>query len=124
MEGRTMKQLTVEVRKNAQDPALAEFVDAWKKVEGGATVEASDRLYFRDWSTFASLFTPRRVELLEALRQEPADSIRALARRLGRDQKNVHADVQALMTVGLIERDGDQLTAPYTEVGAALTFAA
>jgi len=119
-----MKQLTVEVRKDAQEQALAEFLDAWKQLQVGATVAASDRLYFRDWSTFASLFTLRRVELLEALRQEPADSIRALARRLGRDQKNVHADVQALMTVGLVEKSGDQLSAPYAEIGAALKFAA
>lgn len=119
-----MKQLTVEVRKDARDRAVAEFIDTWKQLEAGAAVEPSDRLYFQDWSTFASLFTPRRVELLEALRQEPADSIRALARRLGRDQKNVHADVQALMTVGLVERDGERLTAPYAEVGAALKFAA
>lgn len=119
-----MKQLTVEVRKDARDRAVAEFLDAWKQVEAGGKVEPSDKLYFRDWSTFASVFTPRRVELLNALRQEPADSIRALARRLGRDQKNVHADVQALVTVGLIEREGERLTAPYAEVGAALTFAA
>lgn len=119
-----MKQLKVEVRKDARDQAVAEFVDAWKKIEAGANVEPSDRLYFRDWSTFASLFTPRRVELLDSLRVEPADGIRALARRLGRDQKNVHADVQALMTVGLIEREGERLIAPYAEIGAALKFAA
>lgn len=119
-----MKQLTVEVRKDARDRAVAEFMDTWKQLEGGTKVEPSDRLYFHDWSTFASLFTPRRVALLEALRVEPADSIRALARRLGRDQKNVHADVQALLTVGLIERDGERLMAPYSEIGAALKFAA
>lgn len=119
-----MKQLMIEVRKDARDLAVAEFVDAWKQLEAGAAVEPSDRLYFHDWATFASLFTPRRVKLLEALRQEPAESIRALARRLERDQRNVHADVHALMTVGLVERKGERLTAPYAEVGAALKFAA
>lgn len=119
-----MTQLTIEVRKDARERAVSEFMDAWRRLEAGETVEPSDRLYFRNWSTFASLFTPKRVELLDALRLEPAESIRALARRLGRDQKNVHADVQALTTVGLIERDGERLTAPYAEVGAALMFAA
>lgn len=119
-----MKQLAIEVRKDARNRAIAEFMDTWKQLEAGAKVEPSDRLYFHDWSTFASLFTPRRVALLDSLRIEPAEGIRALARRLGRDQKNVHADVQALMTVGLIEREGERLTAPYAEVGAALTFAA
>ena len=119
-----MNQLIIEIRKDARDRAIAEFKDAWITLVAGGTVEPSDRLYFHDWATFAALFTPRRVELLGSLRQEPADSIRALARRLGRDQKNVHADVQALMTAGLIEREGDRLTAPYAEVGAALKFAA
>jgi predicted transcriptional regulator len=119
-----MTHLDIQVRKDARVRAVAEFVDAWKRAEAGETVEPSDRLYIADWSTFAATFTGRRVELLESLRREPAESIRALARRLGRDRKNVHADVQALVTVGLVSVEGQRLTAPYAEVGAVLQFAA
>lgn len=119
-----MTHLDIQVRKDARDRAIAEFAEAWKRAEAGEAVEPSDRLYFADWSTFAGIFTARRIDLLESLRREPAESIRALARRLGRDQKNVHADIQALVTVGLVARDGDRLTAPYAEVGAVMRFAA
>lgn len=118
-----MNHLDIQVRKDARSRAVAEFVAAWKKAKAGEKVTPSDRLYFSDWSTFASVFTPRRVELLLELRREPADGIRTLARRLDRDLKNVHSDVQALVTVGLIEKGGARLTAPYSEVGAALSFA-
>lgn len=33
-------------------------------------------------------------------------SIRELAKQLGRDVKNVHADVTKLLDIGLLERDG------------------
>ncbi|MFC7332417.1 hypothetical protein [Rhodocista pekingensis] len=45
-----------------------------------------------------------------------------LVRRRGRDQKNVHADGQVLVTVGLIERDGR--TVPDAELGASPHVAA
>jgi len=43
-------------------------------------------------------------------------SIRALARELGRDVKNVHADVRALTDVGLIEKGGRFIRVPFDEI--------
>jgi predicted transcriptional regulator len=42
--------------------------------------------------------------------------VAALARSLGRDYKRVHADVEALATAGLIERDREGLRAEYEEI--------
>jgi predicted transcriptional regulator len=39
---------------------------------------------------------------------------------LGRDYRNVHADVVALESAGLIERDGTTLRAPHSEIRFAL----
>jgi predicted transcriptional regulator len=64
--------------------------------------------------------TEKRYELLRRLQRQPAVSIRALARDLGRDFKRVHEDVTALEAIGLIEREGDLLRANYDEIHASI----
>jgi hypothetical protein len=49
-----------------------------------------------------SVFTKQRLALLDALARGPFDSMRQLARHLGRDVHNVHADLQLLQTLGLV----------------------
>ena len=51
--------------------------------------------------------TPARWGLLERLRVEGPPSIYELAKRLGRDYKNVHTDVTQLAAIRLIERQAD-----------------
>ena len=44
-------------------------------------------------------------------------AIRALARRMGRDVKTVHGDVQALLSAGVVDRTDDGLVEfPYDAV--------
>jgi predicted transcriptional regulator len=57
---------------------------------------------------------------LRRLHRKPAESIRALARDLGRDFKRVHEDVKALEEVGLIEREEGLLRADYDEIRASI----
>jgi predicted transcriptional regulator len=51
---------------------------------------------------FASLFSPERVELIEALAQEPVRSVSELARRVNRSRKAVREDLKILRQWGLI----------------------
>ena len=53
------------------------------------------------------MLTAKRWELLKALCGAGRVSIRAAARRVGRDVKVVHADVKALLDAGLINRTAD-----------------
>ena len=53
---------------------------------------------------FATL-TPKRWELIAALRAEGPMTVADLARHLGRNYKNVHTDVQVLMAWLAVERD-------------------
>lgn len=53
--------------------------------------------------------TDKRVELLRELQRQPAPSVHALARALGRDYKNVHSDVAALKEAELIAQEDGQL---------------
>ena len=66
--------------------------------------------------TLFKQLTTKRWELVRLLQREGALSIRGLARKLGRDVKNVHADVMALMEIGLIEKEGRKICVPFDEI--------
>jgi len=61
--------------------------------------------------------TAKRWELLQAMTGAGALSIRETARRLQRDVKAVHGDVQALLNAGLLEKDATgKIIFPYDAV--------
>lgn len=83
---------------------------AWRN---GTAGEAATYVNFATWEEMTRTLTPRRLDLLRHLHRNPAVSVRALARTLGRSYANVHADVEALAAAGLIERDVEGLRADY-----------
>lgn len=63
------------------------------------------------------VISPRRWEMLRTMAGSGPLAIRALARRMGRDVKTVHGDVQALLAAGVIDRTEDGLVVfPYDTV--------
>ena len=50
-----------------------------------------------------SKLTPKRLELLDQMSRNNADSINKLASSIGRDVKNVYNDLKTLESLGLIE---------------------
>ena len=118
------KDIRVEIR-DAEDSAQ-DFIKAWHRAEAGEAVEAPvERLYFQDLGGLLQALTPRRLELLKRLHDDGSESVRALARKLSRDYKNVYNDVQALERVGLIVRTaGKLLSAPWDRVVAEIRLAA
>jgi predicted transcriptional regulator len=101
---------------------FSRFIDAWHNAEAeGAEVH----LNFEDFAMFASILTPKRLELLRTLRQFGPLSVRALAREMGRDYKNVHSDTKALEHVDLIQRtDEGLLIAPWDVIDTHVSLVA
>jgi predicted transcriptional regulator len=73
--------------------------------------------------TFASpellwkVVTPKRWEILRAMTGAGPVAIREVARRVKRDVKSVHGDVQALLKVGVLDRtENGRIVFPYDEV--------
>lgn len=110
-----MTKRTIIVGGSLED-APRRVAEAWQKAEHGEAGEARDNVTFVSWSGLASVMTDKRHEILRHLHRRPAPSLRALARELGRDYKRVHADVAALESVGLVERDAEGLRADYDEI--------
>ena len=69
------------------------FLDAWHNAEVDKTEGAEMHLNFEDFAMLTAILTPKRLELMKALRQHGPLSVRALAKQLKRDYKNVHVEV-------------------------------
>jgi len=70
-----------------------------------------------------AVFTPRRLELLAALREQGPLRVAELARLLGRDYKNVHGDVAALEEWLAVERAEDgRVAVPWDEIDVRLSL--
>lgn len=71
------------------------------------------------------VLTAKRWEILQAMCGQGPAAIRAVARRVGRDVKAVHGDVQVLLTAGLIDKTEDgAVVFPYRAVRVDFTLRA
>lgn len=74
-------------------------------------------LNFESAGAFFGQLTERRWALLHALQGQGELAVRELARRVGRDMKRVHEDVQVLAELGLVERtERGGVVCPFTAV--------
>lgn len=72
---------------------------------------------FQNAGQMLAVFTPKRWELLASLREGGPMTIAELARRLGRNYKNVHTDVEKLVEWLAVEKDEQgRISAPYSEI--------
>ncbi len=72
-----------------------------------------------------AVLTPRRLEILKAVRQQGPLSIRALSTTVNRNYKNVHTDARMLVTAGLLEKtQEDTVHVPWDVIDAHLSLVA
>lgn len=117
------QKLPVHMSTENPERGVERLQKAWEKAEHGKATGVY--LNFEDLAMLLAVMTPKRLELLRTLRQQGPMSVRALAKTLSRDYKNVHADVRALETAGLIERTMDgALNAPWDGIEAHLSLVA
>ena len=107
-----MKNVKITVGGAMEKEASRRFVDAWHRAERGESFRER-HLAFESWDVLARVLTRRRMELLRYVRRHEVASVRALAKALGRDYSNVHADVAALTVAGLLEAADGRLRADY-----------
>ncbi|NRF65882.1 hypothetical protein HLB44_02660 [Aquincola sp. S2] len=85
----------------------------WKAALRDAGRRANARSYqgevlnFESPGAFFGRMTERRWALVRALQGQGEISLRELARRVERDVKRVHEDMQVLLELGLVERGED-----------------
>jgi predicted transcriptional regulator len=109
-----MSEVKMTVGGAIEDDAARRFVDAWHRAERGASFRER-HLVFESWDALERVLAGKRMELLRYVRRHTVTSVRALAKALGRD-RNVHADVQALTAVGLLEATDGGVRADYDAI--------
>ena len=102
--------------------ALDRFEAAWNRVAEGGRVTPLRVLTLQDLPLLLRTLTPARWTLVERLKKEGPLSVYQLAKRLGRDYKNVHTDVAQLVRLGVVERRDDGVAVPWELLRAELGF--
>jgi predicted transcriptional regulator len=113
---------TIKLNVGSIDDMGKRFVDTWHSIEKGKDVKETNLTFF-NWREMVSALSPKRLELLRNIHAQPAKSIAAIAKALGRDYKRVYEDVSALEHAGLLIRDGALIKAPYDIVQANVSLA-
>jgi len=110
------KVLNVKVGARPED-SLQRAAQMMSALESGETVAPYFGVGFQNAGQMLAVFTPKRWDLLAALREGGPMTIAELARRLGRNYKNVHNDVDKLIEWLAVEKDEKgRVYAPYSEI--------
>ena len=110
-----MSDASISVGGALEAEAAERFIDAWHRAERGEDFQER-HLSFESWDTLSRVLTGKRLELLHYVRRNTVPSVRALAKALGRDYSNVHADVKALAEVGLLDTANGSIRADYDAI--------
>ena len=110
-----MSEVKFTVGGAMDEEASRRFVDAWHRAERGEDFHER-HLAFESWEALARVLTGKRMELLRYVRRNNVTSIRALAKALSRDYSNVHADVRALASAGLLDATAKGVHADYDAI--------
>ena len=87
--------------------------------------ELAARLDFESLDDAWRLLSDKRRAILQAMAGAGPLAIREIARRVGRDVRAVHSDVQMLRRAGVIDRAEDgRVVLPYDTIRFEFTFAA
>jgi len=107
-----------------------EGLESIRRMEDGEIIEEPPVLSFADEKQLADTFNGHTYRLLRVIREEEPESIRATARLVERDVKNVHQELTTLEALGVIsfEKEGrskkpvfpydDLLIRPFVDEGS------
>jgi predicted transcriptional regulator len=98
-----------------------------RRISRGARQPQPSELYFESVGVLRRFLTDKRMELLLRINRDRPASIQHLAELLGRDYKNVSADITLLGRLGLVKlaarngRGKPQVpTVPYDEIHVSI----
>jgi predicted transcriptional regulator len=96
---------------------IASREDVSRRAEAAFRGEAQGaHISFASPELLFSLMTARRWQIVRAMAGAGPIPIREVARRVGRDVKAVHGDVQALLAAGILQKADGRVVFPYEAV--------
>lgn len=109
-----MNTLTVKIE--TLEEAISQARAAVRQAEAAPPQDAVATLSFPSWDVMHRVLAPKRLEILKVLVGQGPLSIREVARRVGRDFKGVHTDVDMLVHSGVLDRSKDGIVFPYDRI--------
>ena len=107
---------TLRVRVHSYEDLIAEVERKAAAVAAGKTVDSDSTYTFPTYDAMHRTLAPTRIAIIRVMTGQGAMSIREVARRVGRDIKNVHADVDMLVKNGVIDRADEGVVFPYDRI--------
>ena len=96
--------------------SLSEGLDDVSALVWAGRSDPTPRISFETADLLWKILTAKRWQLLKAMAGAGPLTIREAARRVGRDVKSVHGDVQALLNAGLLEKTNRRIEFPYDAI--------
>ena len=120
------RDFKIEIKSPSLEEMGKEFKEVWHDAERGQLAKKPiERVSFENLKVLVQVITPKRIEVLTVLHEKGPLAIRALAKLLHRDYKNVHQDIQILERTGLVEETEEGLVAaPFNRIVAEIRLAA
>ncbi|ASA50346.1 transcriptional regulator [Salmonella enterica] len=109
---------TLVIRVMPLDESFEDVQKSVAAVMSGQPLSDPFTMTFPDVESLArTMFSTGRLQIINAMTGAGAISIRELSRRINRDFRGVHRDVQALLNAGVIDRDdGGKIIFPYNAI--------
>ncbi|WJR67715.1 transcriptional regulator [Neorhizobium sp. CSC1952] len=108
---------TLKVKIETLEQSLASVSETVKAAEAGNKKPAQHTLSFPSWELLHRVLAPKRLEIVQVMTGQGPLSVREVARRVGRDFKGVHSDVDMLLGSGVIDRaEGGGVVFPYDRI--------
>lgn len=108
---------TLKVKIESLDQTMTMAAHAMKNAAAQASPRSECSLSFPSWETMHRVLTPKRLEIVKTMTGQGAMAMREVARRVGRDFKAVHADIETLLSSGVIDKvDGGGVVFPYDRI--------
>jgi predicted transcriptional regulator len=108
---------TLKVKIETLELSMASVSEAVKASKVGERRPATSVLSFPSWEMLHRVLAPKRLEIVQSMTGQGPLSIREVARRVDRDFKGVHSDVDMLLVSGVIDKaEGGGIIFPYDRI--------
>ncbi|TPP10125.1 transcriptional regulator [Rhizobium glycinendophyticum] len=107
---------TLKVKIESLEQTMATVAEVMKAAGGQTGLQAEPSLIFPSWEALHRVLTPKRLEIVKVMTGQGVLTMREVARRVGRDFKAVHADLDTLVKSGVIDRADDGVVFPYDRI--------
>jgi predicted transcriptional regulator len=107
---------TLKVKIESLEQTMEALADAMKAATGQAAPRGEYSLSFPSWEAMHGILTPKRLDIVKVMTGQGPLTMREVARRVGRDFKAVHADLETLLNSGVIDRSNEGVVFPYDRI--------